>query len=132
MGMTFKTVLIRGLVAAIASSLACIVWDKIYYFAMMTDFSAIINYGSIIGANIFAGVLMAIGYFVITKYVKKNGVLVFNILLATLSIASFYGPLSTSLPLDIMAPELFLGLAAPMHLFPALAWLTLQPLFEKK
>jgi hypothetical protein len=89
MGMTFKAVLIRGLVAAIASTIACIVWDKIYYFAMMTDFSAIINYGSIIGANIFAGVVMAIGYFFITKYVKKNGVLVFNILLATFLLRAF-------------------------------------------
>ncbi|MBK8345886.1 MAG: hypothetical protein IPL12_22930 [Bacteroidetes bacterium] len=58
--------------------------------------------------------------------------MVFNILLATLSIASFYGPLSQALPLDIMAPELFLGLAAPMHLFPALAWFTLEPVFVKK
>lgn len=130
--MSFKLTLIRGLVTALAAAVACVVWDKIYYFAMMTDFSAIINYGSIIGANVFAGIIMAIGYFLITKYLKKNGVLVFNILLATLSIASFYGPLSTALPLDIMAPELFLGLAAPMHLFPALAWFTLEPLFVKK
>jgi len=130
--MTYKNLLIRGLVSAVFAAIACIVWDKIYYFAMMTDFSAIINIGSIFGANIFAGILIATGYFLITKYIKKHGVLVFNILLATLSIASFYCPLSQALPLDIMAPELFLGLAAPMHLFPALAWFTLEPVFVKK
>ncbi len=130
--MSYKNLLIRGLVTAVFAALACIVWNKIFYFAMMTDFSAIINIGSIFGANIFAGVVMATGYFIITKYIKKNGVLVFNILLATLSIASFYSPLSAELPLDITAPELFLGLAAPMHLFPALAWFTLEPVFVKK
>jgi hypothetical protein len=128
----FKQLFIRGIVTAIGASLACIVWDKIYFFAMQADFSQIINVGSILGANMFAGVMMAIGYFLLTKYVKKHGVLIFNILLSVLSIASFYGPLSTTLPLDIMFPELFLGLTAPMHLFPALAWFTLEPLFVKK
>lgn len=130
--MSFKQNLIRGIVTALAAAFACIAWDKLYYFAMQTDFSQLINIGSIIGANMFAGVLMAIGYYFLTKYFPKNGVLIFNLLLATFSIASLYGPLTASLPLDISAPELFIGLTAPMHLFPALAWFTLTPIFVKK
>ncbi|MBC8045742.1 MAG: hypothetical protein H7Y00_03015 [Fimbriimonadaceae bacterium] len=129
--MTFKRALIWGLSAAAGSAAACIVWDRIYHFAMMTDFTKVINPVSIVATNLIIGVVIATGYWVITKWENKNAGLIFNLSLSLLSIISIMMPLSISLPLDIEFPELFLGLAAPMHLFPALSWFTLQPIFKK-
>ena len=52
-----------------------------------------------------------------------------NVLIAALSFLSILGPLSMSLPLNIKFPEMFPGLAIPMHFFPALMFFGLFPFF---
>jgi hypothetical protein len=57
---------------------------------------------------------------------------IFNFVFSIASFAMVIVPISISLPLDVLFPELFPGLAVPMLFFPALAWYTIVPLFSEK
>ena len=127
----FKKLFFWGICAGILSAIACIIYNRIYFFATEADFSKVINVGSISGSCIGGSLLAAIGYWVMQKWFKTKGEIIFNFTFSILSFASVMGPVSATLPLDIQFPELFPGLAVPMHFFPALAWFTLRPLFVK-
>lgn len=127
----FKKIFFHGLTASVLSAVACIIFFKIYFFATEADFSKVINIPVLIGINLAACLIAAIGYWVIIKWLPKSGEIFFNFAFTILSFASVIIPISISLPLDIEYPELFPGLAVPMHFFPALAWFTLQPLFKQ-
>jgi hypothetical protein len=75
------------------------------------------------------GVLAAIGYTLLDKWLKTRGEIVFNLCFSLISFASLLAPIAVSLPRTIETPELFPGLVIPMHFFPALAWFTLKPIF---
>jgi hypothetical protein len=66
-----------------------------------------------------------------SKWFKSKAEIIFNFSFAILSFASVIIPISISLPLNIKNPELFPGLAVPMHFFPVLSWLTTMPLFRE-
>jgi hypothetical protein len=83
----------------------------------------------IIAASLIGGVLAAIGYTLLNKWLKDRGEIVFNLLFSLFSFAALLAPFAVKLPLDLEAPELFPGLVIPMHFFPALAWFTLKPIF---
>ena len=119
----FKKYFFWAISAGILSSLASLIYNRIYFFATEADFSKIINLGSIAGSCIGASVVAAAGFWLTQKWLKAKGEILFNLLFSILSFASLIGPLSINLPLDIQFPELFPGLAIPMHFFPALAWL---------
>ncbi len=127
-----KNIFLQGIFAGIISALACIIYNKIYFFATEADFSKVLNTTTMIGINIGAGLLAAIGFWLLNKWFKKSGEIIFNFAFTILSFASIAIPISISLPLDIKFPELFPGLSIPMHFFPALAWYTIHPLFMKK
>ncbi|MGB1319239.1 MAG: hypothetical protein ACPG5W_13565, partial [Flavobacteriales bacterium] len=55
-----------------------------------------------------------------------------NVAIVFVSFASILGPLSIALPLDVDFPELFPGLAIPMHFFPATIFFGLSPFFYRK
>jgi uncharacterized membrane protein len=124
-----KKLFIQGLSAGILSSIACIIYNRIYLFATEVDFSKVVNIPVLISINLLACILAAAGYFVFKKLFKKNAELLFNLTFSILSFISVMYPISISLPLSIKNPELFPGLTVPMHFFPALAWFTLRPLF---
>jgi len=63
------------------------------------------------------------------KWFGNKAELIFNLAFTILSFASIIIPIAATLPLDVAYPELFPGLAVPMHFFPAMAWYTLRPLF---
>jgi hypothetical protein len=128
----FKKVFFLGLTVGIMASVAAIIYNRVYHFALEADFSKLVNTGSIIGANIAVGLLAAIGYWFMKKWWKNKAENIFNFTLTILSFASILIPISATLPLDINTPELFPGLTVPMHFFPALAWFTLKPLFIKE
>jgi hypothetical protein len=128
----FKKIFFQGISAGILSAVACIIYNRIYFFATEIDFSKVINIPVLIGINLLAGMLAAAGYWVFKKLLKKNGDIFFNLTFTILSFASVIFPISVSLPLSIKNPELFPGLAVPMHFFPALAWFTIRPLFVKE
>ena len=126
-----KKLLIHGLVAGILSGIAGIIYLNIYQGAFELDFSSIINVGSIMGSSIIGCMLMTLGYAALIKFDKQEWRGWLNILIAVLSFASIIGPMGMSLPLDIEFPELFPGLVVPMHFFPAIAFLTVYPFFNK-
>lgn len=126
-----KKALSHGLVAAIFTIIAALVYNSIYSEFMMVDYTTLINTGSIAGASVFACVLASLMFFLISKLLKKGASVLFNILLLLATFASFVGAFSAELPLDVEAPEFFLGLAVPLHLMPALFWLATKPLFYK-
>jgi hypothetical protein len=124
-----KTIFFQGLTAGALASIASLVYNYAYTSAMMADFSAVINPGSIIGASIFGALLISGGYFFFKKWVGKGTDIWFNAILIILSFASLVSVFGAQLPLEIEFPELFAGLTAPMHFFPALFWLGVKPLF---
>ena len=127
-----KKLFFQGISAGILSTIACIIYNRIYFFATEVDFSKLVNIPALIGINVLACMLAAAGYWAFNKTLKKNADILFNLSFTILSFASVIFPISVSLPLSIKNPELFPGLTVPMHFFPALAWFTIQPLFMKE
>ncbi|MFK8006404.1 MAG: hypothetical protein AB8H03_08540 [Saprospiraceae bacterium] len=126
-----KKLLIHGMIAGVLSGIAGIIYLNIYQEALGLDYNQIINAGAIMGSSIIGCMLMTLGYAALIKFDKENLKGWLNVLIAVLSFASIIGPIGMSLPLDIEYPELFPGLVVPMHFFPALAFLTIIPFFNK-
>ncbi len=127
----FKKSLTLGIVSGLLAGIAGILYAKLYYTANEADFSKVASSVRIISSSLFGGVLAAIGYTLLVKALKSKGEIVFNLLFTILSFASLLLPIAFKLPLTIETPELFPGMVIPMHLFPALGWYTLKPLFIK-
>jgi hypothetical protein len=127
-----KKVFFLGLISGVFAAISGIIFTAVYHFANEVDFSKIVNARSLIAINIGAGMLIAIAYWIFMYYFKIRKGIFFNVVLTVLTFASLILPFSITLQLDISSPELFPGLTAPMHFFPALAWFTLKPLFIKE
>jgi len=126
----FKRLFFLGILAGLLSGLACIIYAKVYYEALLADFSSIANPVSMLSACLFGCVLASVGYWLLHKWLKRKTDVVFNLLITVLSFVSILGPLAATLPLDMETdPSYFLGFAVPMHFFPALIWLALKPIF---
>ncbi len=128
----FKKIFFHGLVAAALAAIAAIIYDHIYFFATEADFSKVLNIGSMIGFSFAICMVAAFINYGLTKWLKKKGEIVFNLLFSIISFACVMIPISISLPLDVKTPELFPGLAVPMIFFPAVAWFTVKPLFSAR
>ena len=128
----FKNHFYHGLLSGIMAALSAIIYDRIYHFATATDFSMIINPGTMISLSVVICLLFSVLYYFITLIFgyKTGTITVVHILFSILSFAVIIVPISISLPLSVSHPELFPGLAVPMVFFPALAWFTFKPLFE--
>jgi hypothetical protein len=85
---------------------------------------------SVIMTCLVASTLMALGYMLATRWKPTLNPGWLNLLYVVLSFASIIVVLSFKLPLDIEFPELFPGLAIPMHFFPVLAFLAIVPFFK--
>ncbi len=125
----FKKIFLHAALAGILASLAGIIYNRIYSFATETDFSQVLNMGRIIGFSVMISMLAALLNYVLIRWLKKNGQILFNFLFSIISFAAIIVPISISLPLSVKFPELFPGLAVPMVFFPAMAWYTLNPIF---
>jgi len=128
----FKRAFFHGLVAAALAAIAGIIYNRIYYFATETDFSKIVNVGSIIGISVLVCMVATFIYFGLIKWLGRTGEIIFSFLFSIISFACVMIPISISLPLDIKSPEIFPGLAVPMVFFPAIAWYTVRPMFAGK
>jgi hypothetical protein len=120
----------HGVIAGMLSAMACFIYNRIYLFATEVDFTMVLNVGSIVGANLLACIIASICFGLFSKWFKSKGEIIFNFAFAILSFSTIIVPISINLPLNIKNPELFPGLAVPMHFFPALAWFTIRPLFR--
>ncbi|RFM31907.1 hypothetical protein [Chitinophaga silvisoli] len=126
-----KKLLILAVVSGILAAVASLVYQKVYAESLGDGFKNIISLQKIFVACIGANIVAAIGYFLLSKVLKGHTEAVFNILFAVITIATIVYPIGYKLPLDVEMPELFPGLAIPMHFFPVLGWMTLKPLFAK-
>ncbi|MBL7911863.1 MAG: hypothetical protein JNJ41_12470 [Bacteroidia bacterium] len=130
--MTLKKTILHALFSSVLAALAGIMYNSIYCSAFEINFKSVLNVTGIIGASIFGCVLMSIGYFVVYKWKGEKLIAALNILIAILSFASIVGVFGFQLPMEVESPELFPGLAVPMHFFPALSFFSLAPIFKAK
>jgi hypothetical protein len=128
--MNWKQGLMHGLLSAVISSLVAIIYNEIYSQAFIVDFSTVLNVGGIIFSSTLGCLLMAVSYLIFTRKwgIKAAGFM--NIVFIAISFISILGIFGFNLPLDIESPELFPGLAIPMHFFPALGFLAFTPFFS--
>ena len=126
----FRKDFLHGIIAGVLASISGIIFDHVYYFANGANFSKIVNIYSIISFNIFICLIIAIIHSVFVKFLKQNAEISFNLTLSILTVSMILIPIAINLPLDIRFPELFPGLVIPILFFPALAWFTLNPLFD--
>ena len=127
-----KKIFLQGLIAGIMAATASLIYNSIYKTAFVTNFSKVINPSAIIISSIFGCMLMACGNALLFKFNKLHLQSWLNILIVMLSFASIASPLAMSLPMDVESPELFPGLAIPMHLLPALCYFCIAPFFNSK
>jgi hypothetical protein len=127
----FKRALFLGITSGVLAGIGGEVYNRIYHFATETDFSRIINPVSIFSVCIGACVLASTGYWAFDRLFRHRADIIFNLVFAIATYATIMSPLTMKLPLDIQNPELFPGLAIPMHFLPILAWLVLKPVFIK-
>lgn len=113
-----KTVLIHSLVSAALASAAALVYNQVYQNAFLLDYSTVITTGGIVGSCVFGCALASVGYWLAVRYLKTGADVAFNALFTALTFASLAGPFAMQLPLELDAPELFVGLTAPMHFIP--------------
>ena len=130
--MNWKKGFLLGLTSAALSAIAGSLYNQVYSKAFYVDFSTILNWQGITIASLIGCILMSIAYVLLFKWKKENFLGFANILFAIVSFASIIGVLSFKLPLEMEMPELFPGLAIPMHFFPALSFLTVYPFFKSK
>ncbi|MEO6549396.1 MAG: hypothetical protein ABIN94_15445 [Ferruginibacter sp.] len=126
-----KKSLLLGGVSGILAGVASIIYQKVYAASLGVDFANIAKPQNIIIASLVTGLIAGTGYWLLTKWLKTKGEVIFNFLFTILSFASIAGAFGAKLPFDVDMPELFPGLVVPMHFFPALAWFTLKPTFIK-
>ncbi|MDO6435368.1 hypothetical protein Q4E93_32430 [Flavitalea sp. BT771] len=128
----FKKALVLGIISGLLAGLAGLIYAHLYYSINEADFSKVASSIRIVAGSVAGGVLAAIGFTALDKWLKDKGEIVFNLLFTILSFASLLTPISYKLPTTLETPELFPGMVIPMHFFPALAWYTLKPLFIRQ
>lgn len=130
--MSLKKATLLGLISAIFSIQLSLLFNQIYSKGLDVNFSKVLTYTGIVIANLIGCFLMAIGYYIIIKFDRLRLLAFFNILIVVVSFISIIGVFGFQLPMEIEYPELFPGLAIPMHFFPCISYLSLIPFFKKK
>jgi hypothetical protein len=126
----FKKVFLQSILASLLAFIASVIYKRIYFFATEVDFSRVLSVRRLAGFSLLVSMLAAFLNYILTRWLKGKGGIVFNFLFSILSFACVMIPISITLPLNIQSPELFPGLGVPMVFFPAMAWYTVNPLFN--
>ncbi len=130
--MTLKKISIHVLISALLAIVASLIYNLIYSSAFELNFGSVLTIGGIIGSTLIGCTLMGMGYYVGYKWKGEKSIPWINILISVLSFASIVGVLGIQLPLTMESPEMFPGLAIPMHFFPALSFFAISPFFKIK
>jgi len=127
-----QKIFLHGLAAGLISAIACLFYSELYSSALNVNFSEVINIFTVMGTCLIGCLLAATGYLILSAKVKTQTTLevIFNIIFVFLTFLSCIYPFSVKLPLTIDFPELFPGLVIPMHFFPVLFWIALNPVFK--
>ena len=126
-----KKLLLLGAVSGILAGIVSLIYQRVYSSSLGVDFSAIVKPAGIFIACVVGCLFAGFGYWLLDKWLKSKAEVVFNFIFVILSFASILPAFGMKLPLEATSPELFPGMVVPMHFFPALAWLTIRPLFIK-
>ncbi len=128
-----KKILLHGLTAGLLSAISCLVYTQVYTATTGADFSSIITLFPVMFTCLLGCLLAAGGYITLHKFISDTDIcdVIFNISFVLLTFLSCIYPLSFRLSsIDFDNPELFNGLVIPMHFFPVLFWITLNPIFK--
>lgn len=128
----FRRIFFHAVTSGILASLAGLIYSRIYYFATEVDFSKVANLTAISGYCFLFCMLTAVLKYGCVRLFKNKSEIIFNFIFSIVSFVMVMIPISMTLPLDIKSPELFPGLGVPIILFPALAWYTVTPVFNRK
>jgi hypothetical protein len=127
-----KKNLLHGATAGLLSGIACIIYNNVYSQALLVNYSKVVNATGLLITCIAGCTVASLGYYYLLRIAKNKTETIFNSIFLVLTFASFIGPFAATLPNDTEAPELFIGLTIPMHLFPIIFWLATKPLFNQK
>jgi hypothetical protein len=127
----FRKSFFQAILASVLAFLAALVYKRIYFFATEADFSKVLTLAKTAGLCLLFCMPAAFLQYGLVGWLGKKGEIIFNFLFSILTFACVMIPISVSLPLDVKFPELFPGLGVPMVFFPAIAWYTVTPLFQK-
>ena len=130
--MAIKQKALHAFSSAALASIACLVYATVYNNAFEVNYSAVLNTGSITGVCVFSCSLMALAYYFAIKWKAEKLLGWINTTIALLSFVSIITVLGFQLPVSVQSPEMFPGLAIPMHFFPAMAFFALAPFFRNK
>ena len=124
-----RTHLIHALVAGVLAAVAAIIYIQVYSAALAVDFSSVANPMGAAFSTIIGLLIAGLGRHFWGRWVKRNTEVSFNAIFTVLTFASIAPVFGMTLPLTVEAPELFVGMIAPTHLFPQLFWHVSAPLF---
>ncbi len=125
--MNLKKGLLLGVISGLVASGVSILYNQVYSDAFYIDFHTVLNASGMIISCMIGCILMALGYVIAARLKRPVLIPIINVLYCILSFASIIGVLSFKLPLDVEFPEMFPGLAIPMHFFTALSFFVLVP-----
>ena len=124
--------IILGFVVAVLSSATGIAYSYKYY-EILADFSVVLSFTKIAWLFTSGSLLIAGLSFVINKFLKSIGLLIFNVLLAfgtigSVIIPTMYPPV---FPETIEMPEFYPAFVIPLHFMVPMIWFALSSYFLK-
>ncbi|MBL8001020.1 MAG: hypothetical protein JNL05_03575 [Flavobacteriales bacterium] len=125
-----RTHLIHAVVAGVLAAIAAIIYLQVYSAALAVDFSSVANPMGAAFSTLIGVLLAGLGRHFWGRWVKRGTEVSFNAIFTVLTFASIAPVFGMTLPLTVEAPELFIGMVVPTHLFPQLFWHVSSPLFE--
>jgi hypothetical protein len=125
-----RTAFFHGLTAGALAALASFIYGNVYSEALAVDYSVVVKPLGTLGSCVLGCMLASVGYHVFRTWVKHSTDAWFNALFTMLTFVTFATVFAVTLPLIVEAPELFIGFAIPMHVFPQLFWAVVKPLFS--
>lgn len=124
--------LIHAMVAGVLAAVAAIIYIQVYSAALAVDFSSVANPLGAASSTIIGLLIAGLGRHFWGRWVKRGTEVSFNAIFTVLTFASIAPVFGMTLPLSVEAPELFIGMIVPTHLFPQLFWHASAPLFVAK
>jgi hypothetical protein len=126
-----RTHLIHAMVAGILAAIAAIIYMQVYSAALAVDFSSVANPMGAALSTIIGLLIAGLGRHYWGRWMQRHTEVSFNAIFTVLTFASIAPVFGMTLPLTVEAPELFIGMIAPTHLFPQLFWHVTAPLFAR-
>lgn len=134
----FKNIFLLAASSSILASTACVVYSKMY-FSVLVDFSEAVGIVKVLTNCVLVAMAGCFVLYVINKIIKKEHIaeFIFNLLMTMTTFASIFILLKLDDPVfknedALLMIDYYKGFVMPMLFFPALAWVTLKPLFIKR